>query len=42
MIFYYRPQEEEVIKKLKTILNIGEFDFIPTFNYKPCFTKLFN
>ena len=39
MIFYYRTQKEEVIKKLKAVLNIGELDFIPTIN-NPCFTKL--
>ena len=40
MIFYYRTQEEEVIKKLKAVLNIGEFDFKPNFGYNPCFTEL--
>ena len=40
MIFYYRTQEEEIINKLKTDLNINGFDFIPSFDYNPCFTEL--
>jgi len=40
MIFYYRTQEEEIIKKLESDLSIGPFDFIPTFEYNPCFTEL--
>ena len=40
MIFYYRTQEEEIIKKLKSDLNIEAFNFIPTFEYNPCFTEL--
>ena len=40
MIFYYRTQEEEIINKLKAELNINGFDFVPTFDYNPCFTEL--
>jgi len=40
MIFYYRTQEEEIINKLKTDLNINGFDFIHSFDYNPCFTEL--
>ena len=40
MIFFYRTQEEEIINKIKISLNINGFDFIPTFDYNPCFTEL--
>ena len=40
MIFYYRTQEEEIIKKLKSDLKIDAFNFIPSFEYNPCFTEL--
>ena len=40
MIFYYRTQEDEIIKRLKTDLKIDAFNFIPTFEYNPCFTEL--